>query len=505
MSKILECKNITVKRGEQFIINRFSMTVNAGDHVAITGPSGSGKNTLLQAIAGRISLAEGIVLRDFFRDFKLNHNIPDPLFSHHQLTAFMDVKHDFRNRQNLQSFFYQQRYNASFADNAPTVREYLEEAIQGSPVSGFWDIGKVTELLRLAHLTEKHLIQLSNGESRRLRIAAMLLKNPKLMLLNQPLTGIDVATRKDFDQLFSTIAESGITLIFACNPNEIPSVVNKVVALSKTSGIQVFSRNEYVYRHIAPKVEIPENIEQLTADYNNIPVFNTIVKMKNVSVGYGDKPVLENIDWTVKQGERWILSGPNGSGKSTLLSLINGDHPQAYRNDITLFDRKRGTGETIWEIKRRIGFMSPELYQFFPAGLTCLQVAKSGFFDSIGVFRNVNAKQEATANRWIDLLGLAQYRSQPLHRLPVTMQRLCLLARAMVKNPVLLILDEPCQGFDEEQQAYFKGILDRLSNHKLLTWIYVTHFQEPLPDSVTHRLELSADGKVLYNGENRES
>lgn len=497
---ILECKNISVKRGEQTIIRRFSLTVYSGDHVAITGPSGSGKSTLLQAIVGKISLADGTITRDFFNRFQKENHIPDPLFSYHHLTAFMDVKHDFRNRQNLQSFFYQQRYNASFADNAPTVNEYLEEIADSNLPKGFWDIAKVTELLQLEHLTGKHLIQLSNGESRRLRIAAKLLKNPKLMLLNHPLTGIDVATRKRFDKIFHAIANSEITLIFACAPNEIPSVVNKVAVLSKTSEIEIVNRENFIFQDKAPQVKIPENIDRLTASYNNIPLFDTIIGMRNVSVGYGNKPVLENIDWTVKQGEHWILSGQNGSGKSTLLSMVNGDHPQAYRNNITLFDRKRGTGETIWDIKRQIGFMSSELYQFFPGGLSFLQVVTSGFSDIIGVFRNVNAEQEETAKRWINLLGLSSFQDKPLHRAPVTMQRLCLLARAMVKNPVLLILDEPCQGFDDEQQAYFKGILDKLSAHKLLTWVYVTHFQEPLPDSVTHQLALSADGKVIFNG-----
>lgn len=184
------------------------------------------------------------------------------------------------------------------------------------------------------------------------------------------------------------------------------------------------------------------------------------------------------------------LLGHNGAGKSTLLSLINGDNPQAYANDIVLFDRKRGTGESIWDIKGKIGFVSPELHQYFPTDNSCLQVIESGFYDTLGLFRPSSAQKAAIALRWMKLLELDAYMRKPLKNVSASAQRLVLLARALVKNPPLLIFDEPCQGLDAHQQQHFKHIVDAICKMGNTTLIYVTHYQHEIPDSVDRVLKL---------------
>jgi len=218
--------------------------------------------------------------------------------------------------------------------------------------------------------------------------------------------------------------------------------------------------------------------------------FSSAVKMTDVNIHYGEKILLQHISWEVKRGERWNVSGPNGAGKSTLLSLITADNPQAYANDIWLFDRKRGSGETIWEIKQKIGFVSPELHLYFDYSATCFEVIASGLFDTIGLFRLLTEEQEQRVLLWIRLLSLENLRSLRLAQLSTGQQRMVLLARALIKNPPMLILDEPCQGLDEAQTSYFRQLIGLLCEAFGTTLIYVSHYREEIPDCVDRFLRL---------------
>ncbi len=223
--------------------------------------------------------------------------------------------------------------------------------------------------------------------------------------------------------------------------------------------------------------------------------FRIAVQMNRVSVRYGNVNILEHVDWTVRAGEKWALLGPNGSGKSTLLSLINGDNPQAYANDILLFDRKKGSGESIWEIKRQIGYVSPELHAYFPKSATCFEAVASGFGDTLHLGTQLTARQAEIADAYLHLLQLDALRDVPLWRLSAGETRLALVARALVKAPPLLILDEPCQGLDAQYGLRIRALLERTCAHPRQTLIYVTHYPQEIPGCVTRVLRLNG-GKV---------
>jgi molybdate transport system ATP-binding protein len=218
--------------------------------------------------------------------------------------------------------------------------------------------------------------------------------------------------------------------------------------------------------------------------------------MADVIIKYDKKTILNKINWQVNPGDKWALLGPNGAGKSTLLSLVNGDNPQAYANNIILFDKKRGTGESIWDIKSKIGFVSPELYQYFPTDNSCLQVIESGFYDTLGLFRQSSKTKADLALKWMQALEIDQYARTLLKNIPASAQRLCLLARALIKNPALLIFDEPCQGLDDHQQQHFKAVINAICELSPVTLIYVTHYQHEIPDSVDKVLRLDK-GEVV--------
>jgi molybdate transport system ATP-binding protein len=490
MTTLLSLQHINAAIQNQKILDNISLDINQGHHWAIIGRSGSGKSVLLKAMIGKQAISDGNILYNFNSSDDIT-NTAEPLAS--QRMALIESRHHFKNFSNTSDFYYQQRYNSSDSEDALTVEQYLSAILTHVTKEHYWTLEKALDRLRMTDLYQKQLIKLSNGETKRLRIAAALVKNPTLLLLDQPLTGLDVNSRQYFNTLLQEISDSGITIVMATSPNEIPDMIQTVAVLEDGKLTQTLSPNEVAEHNFAWASSTPDvdeaEIESLLSLTEN-PAFEWIIKMNSVNVRYGDIQVLHNINWQVKQGERWALLGPNGAGKSTLLSLAYGDNPQAYANDIILFDKKRGTGESIWDIKRKCGFVSPELYQFFPMDNSCAQVIESGFYDTLGLFRQSDPSRAAIALRWMKVFNIEKYARQLLKNVPASAQRLCLLARALVKNPTLLILDEPCQGMDNQQQQMFKHLVDTICSKSNITLIYVTHYAHEIPNAVDHYIHL---------------
>jgi molybdate transport system ATP-binding protein len=498
-STLFSAQNITVRYLNQVLFNNLNFSVNKGESWALVGESGSGKSALLQTIAGNFNITGGEIYYHFFEDYLRQQPGNPEHLTYHKLVALVEAKHHFKNLSNTGDFYYQQRYNSTDSDDALTVAQYLH-AIKPPPQPAiYWHFDKVVDILKLGRLSHKQLIKLSNGETKRLRIAAALLKNPVLLLMDSPLTGLDVETRNEFNSIIAEIVTSGITLVMATSPYEIPDAITNVAVLKNRTIIRQLAKENFDANAILPpdddlidEAELRSllNIDASRADYRQI------ISMSKVHVKYGDNVILNDVDWEVKPGDRWALLGHNGAGKSTLLSLINGDNPQAYANNIILFDKKRGSGESIWDIKKKIGFVSPELHQYFPTDNSCLQVIESGYYDTLDLFRPSNKDRAETALRWMKALEIDKYARVLLKNVPASAQRLCLLARALIKNPPLLIFDEPCQGMDAHQQQHFKKLTDTICALSNVTLIYVSHYQHEIPDSVNKVLKL-VKGEVV--------
>ena len=496
---LLSINHAVLKLGGAVVFADLNFRINKGENWALIGESGSGKSALLQVIAGKFHLSGGNITYHFHEAFLQNHPQNDESLTFHRLIALVESRHHFRNLSNTNDFYYQQRYNSSDSEDALTVAEYLA-VIKSVIENPYWTLEKTLQIMHLEALRDEQLIKLSNGETKRLLIASALLKNPVVLMLDNPLAGLDVQTRAEFNTIISEIVKSGITVIMATSPFEIPASITHVAVLQNGTIAKQIPASQFDAKAVADtrkdKIDQRE-LANLLNSKNTNQTFEWIVKMDNIHIRYGDKQVLKDVDWHIKQGERWALLGPNGAGKSTLLSLINADNPQAYANDIILFDRKRGTGESIWDIKSKTGFVSPELFQYFPTDNSCLQVIESGYYDTMGLFRPSDPKKSAIALHWMKALEIDKYARQLLKNIPASAQRLCLLARALIKNPTLLIFDEPCQGMDAHQQQHFKAIVDTICELSNVTLIYVTHYQHEIPDSVDKVLRLDK-GIVVY-------
>ena len=486
----LSLNDITVRSVNGTLFSHLNFKVTKGESWALIGESGSGKSALLNTIAGRFNVTGGETHFYFFEEYLKVHPQGEGHSTYHQLVALVEPKHHFKNLSNTSEFYYQQRFNSSDSEDALTAEQYLQ-SIKPALHSGAWNREKVVSTLKLMHLLPKQIIKLSNGETKRLMLAAALLKNPLLLLLDNPMTGLDVQTRAEVNQMLKDITASGVTVIIATSPFEMPDVITNIAVMDKGEIKQTIRRVDFKPERLADnKTDQIDRGELQSLLNTSHSIYIDIVKMINVNIRYGENQVLKGVNWHIKPCERWALLGPNGAGKSTLLSLINGDNPQAYANNIVLFDRKRGSGESIWDIKKKIGFVSPELHQYFPTDNSCLQVIESGYYDTLGLFRPSDKQKAETALRWMKALEIDKYARTLLKNIPASAQRLCLLARALIKNPDLLIFDEPCQGMDTHQQQHFKALVDAICVMSSVTLIYVTHYQHEIPDSVTKVLRL---------------
>lgn len=482
---VLQADALTVNQSGKSILNQVSFTIANGEQWAITGPSGSGKTTLLKALAGK---------QFFTGHLAVNDNNPALT----KKIVLVEQQHHFKNLSNTSNFYYQQRFNSQDAEDAVTVEEDLQHALSKNKAA-INELTWLAALFDIKKLYTERLIQLSNGENKRLQIVKALLLQPAFLLLDNPFTGLDVKSRQTLEEVLDKVAKKGIHIIMVTSATHLPFFITNVLSLSEkgsyTSLAITASKWNKVHIKAAPTFSFDEKLlQELTGNKQN-NTFEFAVRMKNVTIKY-DHTILDNINWEVRNGERWSLAGPNGSGKSTLLSLVNADNPQAYANEIYLFDRKRGTGESIWDIKKKTGFVSPELHLYFEKSANCHDVVASGLFDTIGLFRKINEQQKLLVSKCMQLLKIEHVCRRFLFQLSNSEQRLILLARALIKNPPLLILDEPCQGLDDEQTPLFKAIINEICLTGNKTLIYVSHYSHEIPGCVTKFIRLE-NGKRI--------
>jgi len=500
-SRFLHLQDATIIRPGVGSLEQINFTIDADEQWAVIGEPEGVKTLFLQALAGQAALSRGSLHHDYAAAYLRETAVKEGYRSYRDLLAYVPFHHHFRNRSNLSQFYYQQRFNSSDAEEVATVRDYLN-SIQARHGSLIWTVDAVMTLFGLHALEDEALIMLSNGETRRLMLAAALLRNPRLLLLENPLVGLDQPTRLHFEYILETIIRSGIHVVMTTTPTEIPECITHVAVLRGNRLLSSGPKHMVNLRDIQLaggllSADTANDIRQLirSGRSQRPATVSPVVELRQVSVRYGERQILNHVSWTVEPGEAWCLQGRNGAGKSTLLSLINGDNPQAYRNEITLFGRRRGTGESIWDIKKQIGYISPELHQYFPKNQTLLQVVLSGYFDTVGLFRQVSPIQRETALKWLDIFGLGDSAQQRLATLSPDRQRLGLLARAIIKTPTLLILDEPCQGLSPSHRDFFKAVVDEI-HAAGTTVIYVSHYEADIPSCVRKTIRLE-QGRVV--------
>lgn len=495
-NEFLAIRQATVVYQGKTLFQQMDFNIMNGESWAILGASGKERTAFLETLMGRTSLTAGSISRPFAEAYQTEQSRKGLVNSFRDLIAFVSQKYTFKNKSSQQNFYYQQRFNSSESEDTETVARFLEQT--ETKTRGPWTLESVIAILSLDEFKDKSLIKLSNGETRRLALAVGLLKNPRLFLMDMPMTGLDVATRRHFDKLVGAIIQSGIQVVMTCTAGEIPSGISRYgwlgegrLVVVEDPKILMQTENASLWQGQLPQTAFRGLLKKVFEDAG----ITSVIEMRGVTIRYQDNVLLDGVTWKVQPGEKWLIRGPNGAGKSTLISLVLGENPQSYANDIVLFDRKRGSGESIWDVKRPVGFVSPELGRYFPSNQTCKKVVLSGLFDTMGLFKKADVSQEALADAWLKAFQLLHIADLNFHRISLEEQRFCLLARAMIKGPRLLVLDEASQGMDEGQRIRFRQIISHFCEETGMSLLFVSHYQEDVPACVNRILTLN-QGKI---------
>ena len=447
-----------------------------GEHIALLGPNGGGKSLLVDILIGRWPLLMNEVKYDF------TPSVSALVCDNIKYITFRDSYGDADG-----NFYYQQRWNSQDMETTPLVSELLPQVPDSEWKNNLYGLFGVEEML------DKHLVLLSSGELRRFQLVKALLSQPRVLILDNPFIGLDASTRTLLRELLERMirAISLQVILVLSRVDEIPPFITHVVPVEGLVCGNKIERNAFLCEAKNAedmKMDVTENLHHL--DSMNDCCQEEVIRLNKVTIRYGERTILKDLDWVVHRGEKWALTGDNGSGKSTLLSLVCADNPQSYACDIAMFGRKRGTGESIWEIKKRIGYVSPEIHRAYLKNIPAIDIVASGLHDSVGLYVRPKPEQRSVCEEWLDVFGIKELKDRSFLQLSSGEQRLVLLARAFVKDPDLLILDEPLHGLDTSNRSLVMDVIRLYANREGKTLIMVSHYQEEFPECMTHSLHL---------------
>ena len=498
--KTIELINARARKPEWSMAEPVNFCLEEGEHIAIIGRNGAGKTMFVDMLTGKHPAFPDMVRYGF-----------DEPYNKLKYISFRDTY----GGDNDRTYFLQQRWNQMEIDEeTPTVGSKLEEAYQlaGDDTPERRALQKhIYEIFHLEPLLDKYIILLSSGELRKYKLASSLFTNPKVLIMENPFIGLDKETREQLKELLGMLAqEQGLQIILVlAKTDEIPEFITHIVEVKDlrvmpkvNSGQWRVESVEWKDNSVECRVDSLEfatapqdffEIESAAVANSKLYTLNSnlpIIHFNHVTIRYGARTILKDLDWTVMQGEHWALSGQNGSGKSTLLSLVCADNPQSYACDISLFGHKRGSGESIWDIKKHIGYVSPEMHRSYKQNIPSIEIVASGLKDTVGLYTRPKEDEKIQCRKWLNVFGIGNLEDRKFHEMSSGEQRLVLLARAFVKEPDLLILDEPLHGLDDINRKMVKDIVDDYCKNPEVTLIYVTHYQEELPKCIDHSIYL---------------
>ncbi|MFV0263285.1 MAG: molybdate ABC transporter ATP-binding protein ModF [Kluyvera sp.] len=476
----LQISQGTFRLSDTKTLNIAQLALRAGESWAFVGSNGSGKSALARALAGELPLLTGRRDSQFTRITRL---------SFEQLQKLVSDEWQRNNTDML---------SPDEDDTGRTAAQIIQDEVKDAALCA-----RLAGQFGISHLLDRRFKYLSTGETRKTLLCQALMAQPDLLILDEPFDGLDVASRRQLADHLATLHEAGYTLVLVLNRfDDIPDFVPFAGVLADCTLTEVGEKKTLLEQTLIAQLAHSEKLSGMTLPEPDspsarlsLPDDQPRIVLRDGVVSYNDRPIINHLSWTVAPGEHWQIVGPNGAGKSTLLSLVTGDHPQGYSNDLTLFGRRRGSGETIWDIKKHIGYVSSSLHLDYRVSTTLRNVVLSGYFDSIGIYQAVSDKQRKLVDEWLAILGMdARTADAPFHSLSWGQQRLALIVRALVKHPTLLILDEPLQGLDPLNRQVVRRFIDVLIGEGKTQLLFVSHHAEDAPECITHRLEFVADG-----------
>lgn len=467
----IEFSHATIRFSESFSLVDINWKLEAGDVWAITGTNGAGKSSLAASLTGIGEVTEGTLKVSPARSAIVSLEAQAELIERERLRDDSDI--------------------TDKVNEGTPVQDLLDEVSVDPEL-----LDRLIKVFQFSPLLTRGFRKLSTGETRKVLLTRALTCRPDLLILDEPFEGLDVDTVPLVRNIIAELSNK-IKMVLVFNRfNEIPEFVTHIAFLENgrikhqisTDDSEAIEGLTQLWHLKREDIEIPQ--ADPGEELPPLDISKPLVRISNASIRYQNNIVFENLDWHIQPGEHWQLTGPNGSGKTCLLNLITGDHPQCYVNDINVFGYQRGSGESIWDIKQHIGYVSTALQWEYRVSISLRNVIISGFYDSIGLYAKASDSQKEIATQWLHLLGLNARADQPFNQLSYGDQRLTLIARAMVKHPHMLILDEPCLGLDDLNRQLVLALIEKICAGNETTVIYVNHHAEDKIEGIHNILSL---------------
>ena len=525
---LITLENCRIENAKRVFIESVSWTARTGDVWLVTGANGGGKAAFLSALSGELAIvpnSDGETVGRFFSEF----NNSAELVSLERAAALVKEERD-----NDES-----EYSESGVDIGRTGRAFIAEALAGKKkplsselLSSIENLPTI-KLCGIEAVLDRGLKYMSTGEIRRTLLARALVSGKRLLILSDPFAGLDAESRTILKNFFNAIAleqrredppnaANPYIILGAERYIEIPDAVThmieftgaavsfcgtridyeKIIEARKAKDTKTRSADKTAFaRKIINfqndlKIMESDSVSHADAHSNR----RALIEMYHVNVGWGDHAVLIDLNWTLYEGEHWLIRGPNGSGKTTFLELITGDNMQVYSNDVRVFGARRGSGETMWDIKAKLGIVSYRLHiEYRMVGGTSLRnVVVSGFRDSIGLYGSATDIETASAEKWLSIGGFSGREDEVFSALSYGEQRAVLILRAAVKCPLILVLDEPCHGLDEIHRQRVLDLLETIAESGATMLLHVTHEADEALPCEKHILELHPGKTPMY-------
>lgn len=533
-SRLITIENCSVQDRYRTQLPRIDWQYNDGEAWLVTGPNGGGKAAFIRALAGQAQFVPNTDPPSLFSSLfaRTAGRGGTAVVSLEEAAALIEEE-----RKRDESEYMDKQ------DIGRTGRRFICEVLGGPlnkddplpPIAQKLDALPEVKLCGVGPILDRGLKLMSTGEIRRTLLCRALLSGCSLLILSDPFAGLDVTSRQILSGFFDTILKRQVAagsqtsagsgdssfprIVLSMERfHEIPSQINRVLEFSDSavsfcgsreayeaviadrSARKAASREADKKAFLAELEKIQRESDALVNEIHQTPVPDSLIKFSRVNVGWDEHRVLVDLDWEVRKGEHWLIRGPNGSGKTTILELITGDNMQVFREDVSLFGRRRGTGETIWDIKRQLGIVSYRLHvEYRMVGGTDLEsVIVSGFHDSIGLYEQATDFETQTARAWLRLAGFAGREHETFASLSYGEQRAILIIRAAVKSPRVLILDEPCHALDENYRDKILDLLETIAATNTTTLLHVTHESDEVLACEKHILELHPGEDPMY-------